>query len=129
MAAALALTFSCGEPLGPREVGWVTVARFPLEWDSGVNSIYTDSRTIWAVVYEDVYPEQVTRAKIMTYAEGEFRVEYESPPEYEYAELADIAFDRYRARGWAVGHKAEKGKYGLWMLAYDDKLKEWTEVQ
>ena len=127
-AALLALALSCGEPLGPLEVGWVTVARFPLEGNSGVNSIYTKGGIIRAAVYEYVYPEQVTRAKIMTYAEGEFGVEYESPPEYGHAELADIAFEFKGNQGWAVGIKREANEpAGPLLLAYDPRTEEWNE--
>jgi hypothetical protein len=125
---AVLILLSCGEPLEPREAGWVTVARFPLKGDSGVNSIYTRGGTIWAAVYEETDPGQVTRAKIVTYDEGEFAVEYESPPEYEYAELADIAFDRTGDRGWAVGIKGEENNpYAPLLLAYDPRAEEWKE--
>ncbi len=119
---------SCGEPLGPLEPGWVTVGVFPLESHSGVNSICAKGGPVWAVAYEYVYPEQVTRAKIISYADRQFLVEYESPPEYEYAELADIAFVRYGEKGWAVGQrKEEKGPFKPFMLVYEPKSHEWKE--
>jgi|GEM_PF-1920697 len=128
VVAALLGLVRCGEPLEPQEAGWVTVARFPLERNAGVNSIYTNGYTIWAAVYEYVYPEQVTRTKIMTYAEGEFRVEYESPPEYKFADLADIAFERSGDKGWAVGQKREgEGSSKPFVLVYEPRAREWKE--
>ena len=132
---AFFILLSCGEPLAPVEPGWVTVGVLPLESRSGVNSIYARGGPVWAVAYEYVYPGPVTRAKIISYADRQFLVEYESPPEYEYAELADIAFVRYGEKGWAVGGKSENNEWGPYMLkydyvlAYDGRALGWKEVR
>lgn len=129
--AAFFLTVACNDaPVSPEAPRWVSLGFFPLanNTDSVVHSIWAEKQNLWAVTYEEPGFSGTPKAKIILYTGNRFKVSYESPAGYEYAELADIAFDPFSGTGWAGGYKEENGRWALYMLKYDPERAVWEEI-
>ncbi len=126
----VAFIINCTEtPLDPISPGWVKIGTFLLSRYGGLNSIFVDDGAVWGAGYEDNSPKTSFIAVIIRYRGGVFELEYASPIEYEYAELACIAFnEQYNRSGWAVGVKEENSNWGPLILRREQGTGVWTEV-
>ena len=122
MAAALALTLSCGEPLGPLEARWVHVADFPadISWVNAISPYrFNDEVGVYAVAERN-------GAYVLTKCSRHgFSTEFDMSERYDDGWLADVAY--YWGNLWISG-AAVAGTEINPLLLKKPNLGEWKEI-
>ncbi len=116
---AVFILLSCGEPLGPRESGWVKLAEFP---SHSVNAVCERDGILRAVGENDTGGVILVRYGIT------FSTEYVSPSNYEDAQLTDIVSGL--RGGWAGGSRRINGVLRPFLLRYAGRWPsgKWEEL-
>ncbi len=116
---AVCVFLSCGEPLEPREFGWVKLAEFP---SYSINAVCERDGILRAVGEND------TGGVILVRDGFTFSTEYVSPSNYEDAQLTDIVSGL--RGGWAGGSRRIKGVLRPFLLRYTGRWPsgKWEEL-
>ncbi len=126
VAAALALTFSCGEPLGPLEARWVHVADFPadISWVNAISPNWlNDEVGVYAVVQG--YVESGYSYALVKCSRHQFATVFVLDEYYDDGWLADVAY--HWGNLWISG-AAVAGTEINPLLLKKPNLGEWKEI-